>query len=408
MKDKQQLEQKELLEKDAQNLVSYVADSHKKNQKNNHSFAKYLANIYNIFPLVYRKILFKDNWLNKYNVYKDKILSNYSLYKHNTLFIKSKAERFAFINSEEELIELLKINREVFKLPVKILGNGSNVILPSKLKAFVLKVNTNGWHLISEDKDTVLISVEAGTNWHSFVKDMLMNGYHGLENLALIPGTVGASAVQNIGAYGVEVSSFIDSLDIIDLSVYEKVNISKGECNFSYRHSIFKELENKFIYKLYFKLYKNIQPNIEYSSLKEYFKNKKKVTHLDLFETVIKIRQTKMPDINKLGCAGSFFINPVITKDRLMEIQKIIPDILFWKSDENLFKIPAAALIDFLGWKRKKPYKGICVYEKHALIIINKRTHNIKNSDILYTAKEIQNAVYQHFGVPLIIEPVIL
>lgn len=326
------------------------------------------------------------------------IFENYSLKDYNTFGVKCKAKQFAIINSEDELLELL--NSGIFSDNKHfIIGGGSNVLfINDYYDGLIIKNDIEGIDIIDQDDEHYLIKCSSGVIWHDFLKICLENHWHGMENLALIPGKCGAAPVQNIGAYGVEQEQFFDHLEGYSLQTKEKLNFKKDDCNFGYRDSVFKnEFKNKFIItSIYYKLYKKFIPDLTYRDLNNSLMTD--CTAKELFEKVVEIREKKLPNIDELGNAGSFFKNPIINIGALNKLKNKNQDIKFFDQGNNLFKIPAAWLIENAGWKGFREGEA-GVSPNHALILVN--YGNATGREIFDLSENIIESVNDIFGIKL-------
>ncbi len=329
-----------------------------------------------------------------------KILKNYSLKKLNTFGVDARAERFVSIKNPEQIIRLLD-SGELEHNRKLILGGGSNILLAGDFPGLVISVDIKGIRMVKIDGGEVLLEVGAGEIWHDFVTICVKNKYYGVENLALIPGKVGAAPVQNIGAYGVEQDSMFVSLKGINIESGEELEFSKDDCRFGYRDSIFKnELKDKIIItRVYYKLSKEEKINLSYKALQDEV-NKFVVAEPDLeyvYNAVIRIRNRKLPDPNKIGNAGSFFKNPVISKVKYNELKEKFPGIPGYEALQGV-KTSAGWLIEQCSWKGKR--KGDAgVYDKHALILVN--YGNATGEEIYNFSEEIRQSVLDKFGFNL-------
>lgn len=330
-----------------------------------------------------------------------KILENFSLKEKNTFSIDSKARFYAEIRNDWDLISVLdsyafKQNR------CFILGGGSNTLFAEDFEGFIIHLNNQIIKIIDQNKDYVILEAEAGLPWHKFVEITLQNKFFGLENLALIPGTVGGAITQNIGAYGSEIKEFVVAVRGVNVETLEFNWISAEECLFGYRNSIFKnQLKNKFIItSAKFKLYRKPKVNLTYSELK---KEVKKFPFLKpdpkyIFDTVCRLRNSKLPDFSKYPNAGSFFKNPIVGKDKLNDLQKKFSNVPNYEVQTDFFKIPAGWLIEIAGWKGKR-IGNVGTYEKHSLVIIN---YGVKSGrEIVEFARAIRNDVFEKFQILL-------
>lgn len=327
------------------------------------------------------------------------IHENYSLLKHNTFHLDVKARWFIQYDSEEDLLRLLS-DEYFFSQAFWHIGQGSNLLFLSDFNGIIIHSGIKGIEIEREDQNHVWLKVGAAEDWDSFVGYCVSQGWGGLENLSHIPGEVGASAFQNIGAYGVEASDYIEEVHTYFLETGEKRIFKKEECNYSYRHSFFKEAENRGLYYIthvIYKLDKNPAFRLDYGNVRASLEGKE-INLKNIREAVIAIREEKLPDPNKVGNAGSFFMNPYVSKEKLNEIQKKYPDIPFYNCDESMVKIPAAWLIDQCGLKGKT-YGGAAIHERQPLVIINK--DNATGDDIALLAEEVRRTVDEKFGIEL-------
>jgi len=332
-----------------------------------------------------------------------KVFQNSSLKSYNTFGIDVKAERFVSVSSLEELKSVLTGNyaEELF-----VLGGGSNMLLTQDINATVLHVNLKGIKVVQETEDFVYIQANAGENWHEFVLWTLAHDYGGLENLSLIPGNIGSSPIQNIGAYGVELKDHFVSCEAFDIQTIEMMNFNAEECDFGYRNSIFKnKVKGKYIItSVTFKLSKkNHQLYTNYGSINEALEESG-ITNpsiQDVSNAVIRIRQQKLPDPRELGNSGSFFKNPVISAEAFQELQKEYPEMPHYKISENEFKIPAGWLIDRVGLKGFREGDA-GVHKNQALVLVNYGTAT--GSEILNLAQKIQDKIQSQFKIALELE----
>ena len=331
------------------------------------------------------------------------IKNNYPLKQLNTFGIDVKADTFAEFFSAQELSEILS-RYETIGLNKYILGGGSNVLFVNDFKGIIIKNSIAGINVINEDKDCIDIEAGAGVIWNEFVKYCIDKNFGGIENLSLIPGTVGAAPIQNIGAYGQEQKETFISLKGISLDNMQRMEFSKKECKFSYRDSVFKnELKNKFVIThVKFRLVKNPSVNLKYESVKDEVKNLglKNPSIKDISDIVIRIRKNKLPDPLKIGNAGSFFKNPLLEIENYEQIKKSNVGISGRKVG-NFIKVPAAWLIEKCGWKGKT-FGNVGVHDKQPLVIVN--YGNANGQEILDLAMEIKKSVLDTFGINLVEE----
>ena len=323
----------------------------------------------------------------------NKIKKSFSLKENNLLKIDSTAKFFIEIFDLEDLKNIQNFT-STKKINFCILGEGSNVVLPNLLNKFVIKISFN--EISIEDN---LITVGAGKNWDDFVLWSLENGYCGLENLSGIPGSIGAAPIQNIGAYGSEVSDFIDEVICFDMDSNSLVSFTNNDCKFSYRQSIFQDKDSLIVIKVKFKLTKDFQPNLEYEDLN--FLKAEEITPFIIRKHILKIRKAKISDPQEHPNVGSFFKNPIISLDELEKIKQILPRIKFYSYIDNKVKISAAFLIESLNLKGFA-LNNARVSEKHSLVLENKSE---KSEDILDLASYIQASVLENYNISLEIEP---
>ena len=332
------------------------------------------------------------------------IKNKISLKPFNTFNIDVKAKYFADVNNTHDLKELLG-NKYYISEKRVILGGGSNIIFTEDFDGIVIKLNSSEIKRVSETKDNIFIQVDAGVEWDSFVQHTIKNDIGGIENLSLIPGSVGATPIQNIGAYGVEVKDIIESVNIILLENLKEQTLSNAECNFGYRNSIFKnELKNKFVItSVVFKFRKQNFVNLKYAPLKNHFvgKSENEVTSKDVRDVVIAIRESKLPNPNKIGNAGSFFKNPIIRKEQYDKLKNEYPDLNGYPENNSNIKISAGWLIEKCGLKGKR-IGDVGVHEKQALVIVN--YGSATGIEIVEFSKMIQREVENRFNIKIIHE----
>lgn len=327
-----------------------------------------------------------------------KILENYSLKKHNTFHLDVKARYFFEFSKVKDLQDFFG-NEKYKKMARFIIGDGSNVLLCNDFPGVVMKAGSKEIELIHETDDEVFLKAAAGVEWDDFVSYCVDYSYYGAENLSLIPGTVGASPVQNIGAYGVEAKDIIDSVICYEIASGNIVEFSNEECKFGYRNSIFKnEYKGKYII-LYvmFRLVKNGKLNLEYGALSEIAKQPN-LTIGQLREAIIKIRREKLPDHTQIGNCGSFFKNPIVSRSQAENLKEKFPNIVCFDVDENNVKLASAWMIDSCGWKGQQ-IGNVGVHEKQALVIVN--YGYATGHEIVRFAERIKTSVYNKFGVEL-------
>jgi len=330
---------------------------------------------------------------------------NLGLKHRNTFGFEASAELAYEITAPEQIPVVMTQIAEK-KLPWRVLGGGSNVILPTVLPGATLLMNIAGQEIISSDTNSTLIAVGGGVNWHDFVAWALENNLPGLENLALIPGTVGAAPIQNIGAYGVEIGEYIDSVDAYDANSHAFVTLTNEECCFAYRDSYFKKYPQRFIVtKVVFRLPKQWQARVHYADLAKQFSEQSSPSPEEIFLAVCKIRTRKLPDPKVIGNAGSFFQNPIVPNEQYETLLHKYPRLASYPDAAGKRKLAAGWLIDQCGFKGQR-MGNVGVYENQALVLVNHG--NGTAQDILGLAKCIQEKVKKEFGVHLEIEPNIL
>lgn len=331
-----------------------------------------------------------------------KIIENFSLKELNTFGINSICKRYIEINSKSDIIEYFSSDNNSDKF--LILSGGSNVLLPDYYSGDVLHIKLKG---IEENKlsdTTSIFKVSAGEKWHSFVERTVKDGFIGLENLALIPGNVGTAPIQNIGAYGVEQNEHFQSLEGYNINTKRFETYKKEECEFGYRSSIFKhKLKGKFIItSAIYKLSKNEKLNLSYKELSNYLSdNNLEINSKNIFDSVIKIRQSKLPDPKLLGNSGSFFKNPIIPKSIFFKLKEEYDDLKGFEQNDGNIKISAGWLIEKAGLKGYR-VGDAGVYDKHALILVNYGNANSK--ELINLSNHIISKVDSIFGIRLIPE----
>jgi UDP-N-acetylmuramate dehydrogenase len=303
------------------------------------------------------------------------ILENYPLQNLNTFGIKSSARFFGIVKNENDLVEAAFFLRKK-KIPFFILGGGSNLLLSdSGFNGLVLKNEIVGRDLSQVGKGIIRLGLGSGENWDEAVTFAVKNNLAGLETLSGVPGTVGATPIQNIGAYGAEIKNVISQVETFDLESMSKKIWTAEQCSFGYRDSIFKKPENKkyFVTKVFFDLKQNGQPNLEYKDVKRYFESKlvKHPTIEATRQAILEIRNDKLPDPKDLGNAGSFFKNPLVEKNFLNDLLKAYPDLPHFAMDNGKTKIPLAYVLDKICRMKGFRYGQVGLYEYQPLIIVN-------------------------------------
>lgn len=329
------------------------------------------------------------------------ILKDISLKPYNTFGLEVNASYFVEIKDIEDLKELLTSELYLSNKSL-ILGGGSNVLLTKNYEGLIIKNNLNGIKKVSENVHEVHLKAGSGENWHSFVLHTISQNLGGLENLSLIPGTIGAAPMQNIGAYGVEIKDVFVSLEAMHKQTLKVKTFDLEECAFGYRESVFKhDLKDQYyIISVTFKLQKFPELHIDYGAISQTLaeKNITKPSIKDVSDAVIEIRQSKLPNPTEIGNSGSFFKNPVVSGELFEQIQKEYPEIPSYPAGYDEVKVPAGWLIEKAGWKGYK--KGeIGVHAKQALVLVN--YGGGKGEDLVKLSKEIQEDVFQKFGISL-------
>ena len=331
-----------------------------------------------------------------------KIQEDFSLKNYNTFHIAAKAQYFIEVQSEEELKEVLTFAKEN-NLPFFILGGGSNIVFTEDFKGLVIAMRLKGITEKSSNDDQVIVTAKAGENWHQFVLYCISKDFGGIENLSLIPGNVGTSPIQNIGAYGVEIKDVFESCKVLDVTTLETKTLNREECKFGYRDSIFKNVaKGKYIVlEVSFILSKrNHVIAATYGAIQQELdkKNISTPTIQDISEAVIHIRQSKLPDPAVTGNAGSFFKNPVIPKEQFDVLQSRFADVPHYPSGDQI-KVPAGWLIEHTGWKGKT-IDNVGCHPLQALVIIN-ATGNATGKEVFDFSGKIIASVKEKYGIEL-------
>ena len=352
--------------------------------------------------------------------------NNASLQPYNTFGIVARAQTLVRVRSSDD-VHALRAHPQLGTQPWFVLGGGSNVVLTGDVKPVVLNMELKGRRLVQETEHAWIVEAGAGEPWHDTVAWTLAQGWPGLENLALIPGTVGAAPVQNIGAYGVELQDRFDSLDAIDLATGQSFTLNAAQCAFGYRDSVFKHAPapgsavgdvprgmglagRAVITQVRFRLPKPWKPELGYAELE------RRAAEADvppspqqIFDWVCAIRRAKLPDPAVLGNAGSFFKNPTVTPEQCADIIARDPKIVHYPMPDGSIKLAAGWLIDACGWKGKTVGKA-AVYEKQALVLVNqgRGETSVTGGEVMTLAKAIQTSVYERFGIRLEPEPVVV
>jgi UDP-N-acetylmuramate dehydrogenase len=329
--------------------------------------------------------------------------SNISLKSLNTFGINAIAEKFAEVDSVEQLLKIISKHKDFF-----ILSGGSNILLTQNISKPVIHLVNKGIEFADDQNDSnaVIVKAQAGENWHELVLWCISKNFGGLENLSLIPGNVGTSPMQNIGAYGVEIKDVFHELQALEISSGKIISFQSSDCSFGYRESVFKNvLKGQFIIlNVSFRLSKiNHKINASYGAIQSELElnNITSPTIKDISNAVITIRKSKLPDPDKIGNSGSFFKNPVISKAHFSLLQKEYPAIPNYIISDDLIKVPAGWLVEQCGFKGKR-YGDAGVHKHQAIVLVN--YDNAKGLEILKLAKEIQEKVSQQFNIILEME----
>ena len=321
----------------------------------------------------------------------------YSLLPYNTFGIDVNASRFLEYASVAELKEY--IAQGAVTTPFLHIGGGSNLLFTKDYDGLILHSRIGGIEVTAENSQTVSLRVGAGVVWDDFVACCVEHGWYGAENLSLIPGEVGASAVQNIGAYGVEVKDLITAVETVNIQGYERV-YSVEECEYAYRNSIFKRPENKSVFDTYvrFRLSKEERYTLDYGTIRQELAKYPAPTLPIVRKVIIEIRESKLPDPKVTGNAGSFFMNPIVAKEKLEALQRDYPRIPYYELPDGRVKIPAGWMIDQCGWKGKS-LGPAAVHDKQALVLVNRG--GAKGSDVIALSDAVRASVRDKFGIDI-------
>ena len=328
------------------------------------------------------------------------IQNNFSLKKYNTFGIEAKAKQFVAVHSIENLNTILKEHQSE---PKFILGGGSNMLLTQDIQSLVIHIDLKGKKVLKEDDDFVWVESQAGENWHEFVLWTIDQNFGGIENMSLIPGNVGTTPVQNIGAYGTEIKDTFVSCDAMTIATQEMKTFTKEDCHFGYRESIFKhEAKDQFIItSVAFKLTKrNHKINTSYGDISKELEKQNVTTPTlkDVSNAVIAIRQSKLPDPKELGNSGSFFKNPIIPKEQYEKAHALHPEMPHYVVSETEVKVPAGWLIEKAGFKGKR-FGDAGIHKNQALVLVN--YGNATGQEILAVSRDIQSTVLKEFGIAI-------
>ena len=331
-----------------------------------------------------------------------------NLQSFNTFGLPAVAQTLVRIRSDADVRHVVD-HAQLGRAPKFVLGGGSNVVLTRDVGAVVLKVEVPGLRVVEARADAVIVEAGAGESWHGLVAWTIEQGLGGLENLALIPGTVGAAPVQNIGAYGLELADRFDSLDYVDLVSGRQLSMDRETCRFGYRDSVFKQaLADKcVITRVRLRLPQPWRPVLDYVDLQRRIADTgiRTPSAQRVFNWVVEVRRAKLPDPAVIGNAGSFFKNPIVTPEQCRDIIGRDPHLVHYPMDDGNFKLAAGWLIDACGWKGKS-VGGAGVYEKQALVLVNRG--GARGAEVMTLAGAIQESVYGRFGIRLEPEPVVI
>ena len=341
------------------------------------------------------------------------IREHVDLSQANTLAVSSCARYFARCPDRESLFAVLRWATSQ-GVAVYVLGEGSNALLPERIEGLVIQLGLAECEVLSRDDQKVLIRVAAGHNWHEFVLESLEREAYGLENLALIPGSVGAAPIQNIGAYGVELSRFVDEVEVLRTDTLQIMRLQRDDCQFGYRDSIFKQEAGRhlLVLSVLFSLLAKPRLVLDYPALRstlerdhngECLSGPSELSPLQLAEAVMQIRSAKLPDPKQIPNVGSFFKNPLVPAAHYGELRLSFPEMPGFESDSGArVKIPAAWLIDAAGWKQKE-HAAVRVHPHQALVLTNPERRPL--TEVLAVARAIQEDIQGRFGIALEIEP---
>jgi UDP-N-acetylmuramate dehydrogenase len=329
-----------------------------------------------------------------------KIQHNFSLKNYNTFGIEAKAKQFLAVHNVDELRTVLAQHQSENKF---ILGGGSNMLLTKDIEALVIHIDLKGKKIVNDTADFVWVESQAGENWNEFVLWTIDQNFGGLENMSLIPGNVGTTPVQNIGAYGTEIKDTFDSCQAMAIANQEMKTFSNSDCHFGYRESVFKnEVKDQYVItSVVFKLTKrNHKINTSYGDITAELAKNNVVTPTlkDVSNAVIAIRQSKLPDPKELGNSGSFFKNPILLKTDFEKIHQQFPEMKYYDISETEVKVPAGWLIEQAGFKGKR-FGDAGIHKNQALVLVN--YGNATGQEILDVSKNIQETIFNTFGIQI-------
>lgn len=330
------------------------------------------------------------------------IKKNVSLKDYNSFGFDVSAAYFTEVDSISQVKEALSFAKQQ-NLSVYLLGGGSNLVLTKDINALVIRITKSDIFFLDECDGRVIIDVYAGLNWHKLVETCLERGWHGLENLALIPGSVGAAPVQNIGAYGVEVAELLIDIEVVDLHTGVVKRLAANQCQFGYRSSVFKENSGRYlIWSVRFGLHNEFCPKLSYGGLSSLLQQELPLTAAELVEHVCRLRREKLPEPAVLGNAGSFFENPVVDSAKIDMLRARFPDLVCYAQKDGRYKVAAGWLIEQAGWKGRR-YLQVGCYEKQALVLVHFGGGDA--SQIVELSNRIKRAVFERFSIHLEQEP---
>ncbi len=330
------------------------------------------------------------------------IQKNISLKNFNSFGLDVNAKYYIKLSDQQQVVDFIKSDLSNIR-PVFVIGEGSNVLFSKDFNGLLVQPKISGIEKLDETSEYIKLRVGAGENWDNFVNSCVQNNFGGIENLSLIPGSVGACPIQNIEAYGVEVREVIESVEAVDIETADVRIFTNQECKFSYRSSIFKQLlKNKFIIThVNFRFEKKHHVKTSYGDIEKELNKFPETNIQNIRKAIINIRNSKLPDPKELGNAGSFFLNPVVTTDEANSLKQYYPKMPFFKVSDNKVKLSAAWLIEQSNWKGKR-VGDVGTYKKQPLVIVN--YGNAAGKDILNIATKIRKAVKNNFAIELEME----
>ena len=328
------------------------------------------------------------------------------MHQYHTMALQSYAKVYVSVQSEADIIEAIQY-ADRHDMPLCVIGSGSNILFANSFPGLVLQLSIRGIDVLEETPSHVMVEVAAGENWDGFLQYCLQQHWYGLENLAIIPGTVGAAPIQNIGAYGQEVANCIESVNVIDIATRQKNNLSASACHFAYRNSIFKqELAGKcIITSIVLRLSRTFQPCLSYKALADVLQHEDNLSAEKIRTAVINIRQSKLPDPALVANSGSYFKNPVISRAQADKLKAQFPGMPIYTQEDGTVKVAAGWLIEQSGWKGKRLGK-VGVYPQQALVLVN--YDHASYDDLQVLEENIRTEVAKHFAIRLEREPVLI